>query len=124
MITRVPSTAVQILEGIPEDFVADGCTSSPDSFFGYSLRWACRIHDWRYCSRCNPLPTYEGRLAADVELRENIQAALPWVFAWVGWVYYGGARQFGVDAWGSCDAHSSRPCRHGVAVTYWSRLDA
>ena len=35
-------------------FCDDGCTTSPDGILGYDFSWACRIHDWRYCTRCHP----------------------------------------------------------------------
>jgi hypothetical protein len=35
----------------PVEYRGDGCTGSPDSLFGITIREACRWHDWAYFLR-------------------------------------------------------------------------
>lgn len=117
-----PADAQAILHTIPKEFQDDGCTNAPDAWFGFELRWACRIHDWRYCSRCHraEFMGQSNRHRADAELARNVQSALPWRWRWVGWIYLRTVDQFGgVDAWDSCGFEALDRCRHGMALPPW-----
>lgn len=106
-----------VLAGIPAGFVDDGCSNSPDAWFRFDFRWACRIHDWRYCSRCHPARemTQAGRTRADQELGMNIRAALPWRWRWVASIYqFEVWRWGGMAAWDSCGPEAGNRCRHGM----------
>jgi hypothetical protein len=104
-------------------FSDDGCTVSPDGLFGYDFSWACRIHDWRYCTRCHP-PGSMSRLArrfADEELRMHMRASLPWYTrGWVPLVYRLVVRFFGrFGAWDSCGPEAGDLCRHQIPMPAW-----
>jgi hypothetical protein len=112
-----PEAAAALAE-IPDGFIDDGCSGwfTPDEWFGFCFRDACRLHDWRYCSRAHPGSAMRqaDRAAADAELRENLRAILPWYWRWVGWAYYAGVfLAGGVRAWDSCGSRAGRRCRHG-----------
>jgi hypothetical protein len=116
---RVPKEAVEILRNIPSEFVDDGCSASPDSLFGFDFRWACRVHDWRYCSRCHPpqVMTQHGRTKADEELRRFISVSLPKRWRWVKWVYYSAVVAFGgVKAWDCCGPEVGERCKHNMPL--------
>ena len=119
----IPPRAARILaEEIPEHFLDDGCSNSPDRIFGFDFRWSCKIHDWRYCGRCHPAGTmhYQNKLTADQELRENLKASLPWRWRWVSRVYWRGVQiGGGFDAWNSCGPENGDACRHGIARPTW-----
>lgn len=115
----IPDEAVEILRQIPLHFVDDGCSNSPDDLFGFDFRWACRIHDWRYCSRTGHLleMDYRKKVTADEELRENIRGSLPWRWRWAGWIYEGAVRfAGGWGSWNSCGPEAGEHCRHGMAI--------
>ena len=114
-----PVSAVLTLAGIPRGFMDDGCSNSPDEWFQFNFRWACRIHDWRYCTRCHPADemTQTHRHAADKELAANIRASLPWRWGWLRYVYlFGVWRYGGVNAWNSCGPEVGTMCRHGMPL--------
>jgi hypothetical protein len=118
----MPLLARHMLEEIPAGFVDDGCSNSRDSMFGFDFRWACRLHDHAYCTRCWPAGsmTQMHRRVADANLAMMIRSALPWRWRWVGWwyrrgVHYGG----GVSAYDSCGATSGAICRHGMPIPDW-----
>ncbi len=115
--TRLSARATEVLSMIPRRFVDDGCSNSPDSIFGFDLRFACRIHDWRYCSRCHPPMNMRqwNRDQADRELKQNIKAALPWRWRWIGWVFRAVVHRYGgTTAWDSCGHKVGHICRHNM----------
>ena len=114
--------AQQILGEISDDFSDDGCSNSPDSILWRSIKWCCRIHDWRYCSRCHRAGSMNrgAQTWADTELGMNIRSALPFTTRWVGWLYYRVTNRFGgMGAWNSCGPNSGLLCRHGMEVPEW-----
>lgn len=123
MSERGPNAvACQILAKIPREFGDDGCSNAPDSIFWRSIKWCCRIHDWRYCSRCHsPVAmTRRGRAYADKELGWNVRSALPFTTRWAGWFYYRATARFGgMEAWNSCGPGAGLLCRHGMEVPEW-----
>lgn len=122
----IPAGAANQLRKIPNHFIDDGCSNSPDSWFGFDFSWACRIHDWRFCTRAQPdgEMTDERREAADLHLRQDIRASLPWRWRWIRWIYYRAVRRFGEKAFDSCPAQfaagvsrtqaRAAVCRHGM----------
>jgi hypothetical protein len=117
-----PAAAEAVLEEIPDSFIDDGCSNSPDTIWGFKFRWACRIHDWRYCSRSHPAGTmhYANKLGADDELYEFIGSSLPWRWRWVRWIYLRGVHVGGgFDAWNSCGPEDGPECRHNVELPAW-----
>ena len=111
-----------LLRKIPKAFVDDGCTRAPDRVFGYDLRFACRIHDWRYCTRCHVPGTMDThhRNLADTELRDLLREVLPWRWRFLGWVYWLAVWQRGgFEAWDSCGLTAGECCRHGMPVPEW-----
>ena len=122
MSSRVPFTGKGILRKIPPHFRDDGCSNSPDRWMGWDLRWACRIHDWRYCTRAHRAGTMTAlrRARADKELRLNLRAFLPWRWRWLGWAYYVGVWRYGgMGSWDSCDATAGKLCRHNMPMPEW-----
>lgn len=122
----MPTTAVAVNQQIPRHFVNDGCTNAPDTLFGFELGWACRIHDWRYCTRCHPAGTMTAghRRRADAELGANVRAALPWRWRWVGWVYRTAVwRYAGISAFDSCGPSAGLKCRHHMPIPRWMRKE-
>jgi len=128
---RKSNHLVALLTQIPESFLDDGCSNSPDSIFGFNLRWACRLHDWRYCGRCHPpgRMTQADRLLADKEIKQYIGQALPWRWRWVKYVYFAVLRRAGgTTAWNSCgpapwgvteNQHDRDVCRHNIERPEW-----
>jgi hypothetical protein len=110
------------LPKIPPDFVDSGCSNAPDSIFGRPIAWACRIHDWRYCTRAHPAGamTQRWRQDADRELGANVRGSLPFALRWVGWVYWRATHRFGGDdAFDSCGPEVGERCRHNLARPAW-----
>ena len=120
----IPEAAQAILARIPPHFHDDGCTRSPDSIFGFDFRWACRIHDWRYCSRAHVAGrmTYGYKVAADYELRENIESGPPWRWRWFAPIYQGAVLfAGGWNAFDSCGIERGPVCRHDLELPDWMR---
>jgi len=118
----VPPEARAVLALIPTEFVDDGCSNSPDRWFRFNFRWACRVHDWRYCTRCHPPyeMTQDGRHFADEELATNIRMSLPWRWRWLRFVYeFAVYRYGGVEAWNSCGYRRGERCRHNMTLPPW-----
>lgn len=126
----IPAAALTLLKQIPVHFRDDGCSASPDAWFGFYFRWACRIHDWRYCTRCHPPGTMTGRAKrqADRELREGVKASLPWRWKWIGRVYEAAVRTNVNGSFDTCGPvpeeatdyqRKSGLCRHGVPAPNW-----
>lgn len=118
--------ARQVLEAIPPEFQDDGCSSAPDDLFGFDLRFACRCHDFYYCSRAWPAGWMDQaqRRAADELLGELVREALPWRWRWVGWIYRVAVRRHGgTEAFDSCGPEAGPRCRHNLAPPDWMRAD-
>jgi hypothetical protein len=126
--------ACALLEAIPDEFNDDGCSSSPDRMWWFGwwwFRWACRIHDWRYCGRCHPPGTMNqaARRRGDIELGGFIRQSVP-TWAWpVASLYRLAVRRHGGrSAWNSCGPTAENAaglCRHGIGQPQWMRaLDA
>jgi hypothetical protein len=123
---RIAQIASYTLTSIPERFTDDGCSYSPDSLFHSEIGWACRIHDFRYCSRSEG-PTEmlpEQRMAADKELRDNLALSFPRWLGWVRFLYYRAVRRFGsMHAWDSCGYDAGERCKHNMNRPLWMEED-
>lgn len=118
--------ALGLLQQIPAGFVDDGCSSAPDELFGFDFGYACRIHDWLYCTRAHAAGTMTAahRAYADGMLGELVREALPWRWRWVGWIYRAAVHRYGgIDAFDSCGLEAGPLCRHGLAPPGWMRLE-
>ncbi len=118
----MPNLAARLLQDIPDVFTDDGCSNAPDAIFGFRFDWACRIHDWRYCSRCHPAGTmhYANKQTADHELSNHMGATLPWRWRWVRRIYLRGVQAGGgFDAWNSCGPEDGEFCRHNIELPPW-----
>lgn len=124
-VRSIPDTAVNILRSMPRDFNTDGCSNAPDRlwYFGWwDFKWACEIHDWRYCSRCHDagIMSVNYKDFADKELNWNLIAFLPWLLRGAGWIYrfmtwkYGG-----YSAFDSCGPEAGQFCRHNMPMPRW-----
>lgn len=125
----IPDGAVAALAQVPARFHDDGCSNSPDSWFGFDFSWACRLHDWRYCTRAQILAgqpmSPERKDYADRRLREDIDASLPGRWSWVRFVYWRAVARLGDGSYNTCSkdfaggrsgSQASRGvCRHNLA---------
>lgn len=121
----IPPVARGLLAEIPEEFVDDGCSTAPDALFGFRLGWACRIHDWMYCTRAWPAGTMDQhhRKHADDLLGEMIRQALPWRWRFVGWIYRAAVRRHGGHAaFDSCGGEAGERCRHNLPRPGWMEV--
>ena len=122
---RIPSLAIDILLQIPSHFYDDGCSTSPDGYW----KWACRIHDWWWCTRSHPQGTMtaDWKEMGDSMLKTLMTLRLPWGLHWLAKVYYRGVTRFG----GSFNTCGYRPsgasldqeilglCRHSMPWPDW-----
>ncbi len=117
--SRLPALAGSILADIPLEFVDDGCSASPDALFGYDLRWACRIHDWWWCTRAHHLGALneDWKAAGDHILGLLVRSALPFGLRWVGMVYLRAVRKY-AGSYNSC-GHDAEWCRHSLRRPHW-----
>jgi len=123
---RTAMVASATLREIPERFTDDGCSYSPDSLFHNEIGWACRIHDYRYCSRSLGPRDFgpEARAAADLELRKNIALSFPKWLGWVRFLYWKAVRRFGgLGLWNSCGYEVGDRCRHNMKRPLWMEED-
>ena len=115
--------ANEAISSVPERFIDDGCSMAPDSIMRTSIRWACRIHDWRYCTRSHPAGALTGkaRKKADLELKVNMGLGLPWYTQWARRVYYLFVKRFGgrYRAFDSCGPDAGDFCRHNMPIPLW-----
>ena len=112
------------LERIPVGFVDDGCSVAPDWLFGKPLRPACRVHDWKYCTRAWPSGELdqEHRARADRFLGRSVRALLPLGLGWIGWFFARAVHVFGGDAaFDSCGPEVGTRCRHHLLRPRWMR---
>lgn len=91
--------------GVPDWFICDGCSHSPDSKW---LTPPCNKHDWDYWRGSTEQEAEDSRSQADRELRANIkQSAQETPGSWfdrlwrpvVGEVYYFAVTRFGERSW-------------------------
>ena len=118
----MPKLAREMLLLVPPRFKDDGCSNSLDSMWGFDFRFACRIHDYAYCTRCHPAGsmTQGHRRVADENLAMMIRAVLPWRWRWVGWFYRFGVHWGGgVTAFDSCGSQAGELCRHNMPAPDW-----
>jgi len=104
------------------DFLDDGCTSAPDKLLGYDFKWACRLHDFAYCSHAHAPGTMNllRKAMADAQLFYNVQASLPGLVALrVAAVYFQAVMELGGDSYGSCTAGPNGRCRHNLRYSAW-----
>ena len=121
----IPEDAKRLLELIPKDFISDGCSDSPDSLFGFNFTWACKIHDWSFCTRChNPgTRTYAAEAQANSRLKRHIDSALPFRWSWVKYIYYTAVWRYGgMGAYNSCGPEAGFRCRHGQLQPEWMKV--
>jgi hypothetical protein len=128
-----PAWIQQLLERVPEGFADDGCSRGPDRVFRFDLRHACRLHDWRGCTRCHGPGdlTLDRMIEANLELERIIADALPWRWRWLKWPYYWAVKRFNGDvAWDSCGPNprgasagqiAQGLCRHSMPEPEWMR---
>ena len=120
---RPISPGVQaLLDEIPDEFIDDGCSNSPDEIWGFSLRHACRRHDWRYCSRCHDAGSmhFSDKMESDREISMIIGDALPWRWRWIRRLYLRAVQVAGgFDAYNSCGPEDGETCRHGMPLPSW-----
>jgi len=120
--SRAPNRiARSILQKIPRRFVTDGCSSAPDSILGRDLRWCCKIHDWRGCTRAHrPGSLTQGACNfAAKELGWNVRSALRLGTRWIGWLYYRVTYRFTEVYWDSCGPEAGERCRHNLPMPGW-----
>lgn len=126
-IGKIARRAADAEAEIPERFQDDGCTSSPDSILRTNIRWCCRIHDWRYCTRAHGrgVLTKASRKVVDKEFRANLGLALPWYVGFVRLVYYKAVRMFGSSdkGWDTCSYGAGIYCRHNLPRPLWMVWD-
>lgn len=118
----IPDDARELLDQIPGDFRDDGCSNALDSLFGFSFAWACRIHDWYYCTRAWPAGamTYGHKLDGDGLLKRFMRASLPLRWRWVRYLYKGAVFTFGgFGSYDSCGPEVGERCRHNLAPPSW-----
>ena len=128
----MPAEARAALARVPQHFTDDGCSNSPDSWFGFDFRWACRLHDHAYCTRANPAGsmTWGAKVVADEMLKQRIRSALPLRWRWVRYIYK--AAVFWGGGYGSWDSCGDEPpngaselqrrnglCRHAMPRPEW-----
>lgn len=125
----IPEYAKAVLDQIPEEFQDNGCSNSPDLLFGFNFKWACRIHDWWWCSRCHApgQMTPEWKAAGDYFLKLAMRDALPPIWKWVAGIYRRAVRIFwwGYDTCGPNPQNASSQqrlegrCRHNMPRPEW-----
>jgi hypothetical protein len=120
----IPREALSLLASIPKEFRDDGCSNALDSWFGFDFAWACRIHDWRYCTRCHQAGSmdYACKVRDDRELQAFVACCLPWRWKWLGRVYKRAVLiAGGWNAYDSCGPEKGALCRHGMPMPRWMR---
>lgn len=115
-----------MLTRVPAEFVDDGCSNSLDSVLGFSFRWACRLHDWYYCSRCWPegAMTHGHKVTGDLYLERFIRASLPLPLKWVGLGYQLVVMVAAFRAYNSCGPEKGERCRHNMPISSSAKTSA
>ena len=100
------------------DFVDDGLSGGfPDWIYArHHLRYAGRVHDWHYCSRCHRggSMTPKARRFADRALLQHARELLPWYLQVAPIVLHLGVRIGGRSSWDSCGPYVGERCRHNI----------
>jgi len=119
----IPADAKKTLDNeIPVRFKDDGCSNSLDSLFGFVFKWACRIHDWMYCTRSHPAGTmtWGYKVLADNLLKRYMRASLPLRWRWVRYGYKSAVFLFGgFGSFDSCGPKAGKLCRHNMPQPPW-----
>ena len=118
----IPEDAKRLLLLIPGNFISDGFSNSPDKLFGFDFTWACKIHDWSYCSRCHNAGTrtHASKTQADARLKRHIDESLPFRWSWVKYVYHTAVWRYGaMGSFNSCGPEAGFRCRHGQTQPEW-----
>jgi len=89
---------------VPKAFTTDGCTLSPNSFFGIELVDICIEHDMKYWAGGSK----DERLSADLDLRDGVNSRV----MLLGEIYYWGTRIGGHPI-------IPMPWRWGYGFDYW-----
>jgi hypothetical protein len=71
---------------------SDYCSLSPDYILGNYIGSACKSHDLAYSQ---PNLTRQRRLEADIALKNDIKALLPFYLKFVAYIYFVAVRLFG-----------------------------
>jgi hypothetical protein len=106
---------------IPPEFRDDGCTWWFDSLFGYDFTDLCRVHDWAYCSRCQPPNSMSPAVKREVDwvLSQDMRERLPWVLDWTAGAVYRAVYMWGDSAYDSCKLDAGDKCRHDMKPPPW-----
>lgn len=123
----VPPAAYRWLQRIPDYFQDDGCSAAPDRLFRRDLNWACRIHDWWWCTRCHPKGsmTQSWRKAGDALLASFIRQALTdHPLRGLAYLAYRWGPWFGRNGFDTCGSEVGTYCRHNIPRPSWMRRDA
>lgn len=126
----LPDEAVELLSEIPSEFRDDGLSLFPDRWFGFNFKWAGRIHDWEYCTRCHDpgVMTVEWKVEADRRIGRFVSSSLPVRWKWLGTVVRLGVWRGGYGSFDSCGPnpsgvneiqHSLSVCRHNMPKPAW-----
>ena len=126
----IPTLAQELLARVPNHFYDDGCSRAPDSWFGFDFGWACRIHDWGYCTRSHPRGTMTPgyKVAHDHLLGVFVSASLPSMWKWIGPLYKATVLAVGFNSYHTCGVppKGARPrqvdadlCRHDMPRPDW-----
>ena len=129
----IPAAARGVLERLPTTWVDDGLSCFPDSILGWDIAWCGTIHDARYCSRLWPAGSMDvvAKRRADLEIRDNVWAALPFGLRLTGYVVFLGVWRGGYGSFDSCgpvplkatqEQLEQGRCRHGVHRPAWMTL--
>lgn len=118
---KIARTAMYALDEIPSRFLDDGCTFSPDSILRTHIRWCCRIHDYRYCTRANDKGdmTRKRWISSNRELYRNIGLKTVWYTRWVRKLYYFAVKKWGWKSYDSCGPDVGEMCRHNMPIPLW-----
>ncbi len=132
----IPPDAKTSLTKIEAEFRDDGCSNALDGILGFDFAWACRIHDWEYCTRTQPQGsmTYGKKVCADERLKRFIYSALPWWLDWAPPLYHFGVfLGGGFAAFDSCgpgpyganeEQRVAGLCRHSLPMPGWMAASA
>jgi hypothetical protein len=121
-LIEIPPIALRTAALIPAEFVDDGCSKAPDFLFRVNLRWACRIHDWWWCTRAHPPGTMtdEYRQAGDAFLGAVIRYALSrHPLRHLAYTAYRWGPWFGWRGFNTCGPEAGARCRHNLPKPGW-----
>lgn len=126
-----PSEAARaLIRKVPIEFGDDGLSCFPDSLWGFDFKWAGRLHDWGYCSRCHPAGslTVRTKKMRDKMIGQHVAESLPLRWKWVGHAVRYALWRAGYGSFDSCGfvPHGATDeqlvaglCRHGMRRPDW-----